>query len=372
MKGRYKVIAALMMSVMMLGGCGSSDVSYQGMTTEKAKEYTTLGEYEGIALTKYISEFSEEDVAYKQEEFMEEYRVQAEVSDRAIKEGDFVSIELTETVEGGEPEEYGVVETTVGSEEIDGKLDAGLLGHNTGETVTIDSSILQEDGSEAKVTYTVKINTIYEVSYPEYNDAFVKENTEYATVAELEAFFRSEVEADNEEMSQDNLRESAITAVVEASEFKELPQDLVDSAYEEVKEMYESYAAMFGMELSDMASEEDLQEAARYSVQEQMVIQCIIDKENIKIDKDGFSEYKKLCMEYTDVETEEELMEYYEESELEAEYLRQKAADAIIAKATVTEEVGEEEDYYEEEEVTAEAPEVDENVVIEEEAAEEE
>ena len=173
-------------------------------------------------------------------------------------------------------------------------------------------------------------------------------------------------------MSQDNLRESAITAVVEASEFKELPQDLVDSAYEEVKEMYESYAAMFGMELSDMASEEDLQEAARYSVQEQMVIQCIIDKENIKIDKDGFSEYKKLCMEYTDVETEEELMEYYEESELEAEYLRQKAADAIIAKATVTEEVGEEEDYYEEEEVTAEAPEVDENVVIEEEAAEEE
>lgn len=361
MKGRYKVIAALMMSAIMLVGCGESNVKYNGMTTHKAQEYTTLGEYEGIALTKYISELSEEDVVYKQEEFMEEYKVQSEVSDRAIKEGDFIGIELTETVEGGEPEEYGVMEMTVGAEEIDGKIDAALVGHNVGETVTVDSSFVDEYETETKVTYAVKINAIHEVTYPEYNDAFVKENTEYNTVAELEEFFRAEVEADNEEASQDNLREAAITAVVEASEFKELPQELIDTAYGEVKEMYESYAAMFGMELSEMASEEDLQEAAKYSIQEEMVIQCIINKENIEIDQKGFDEYKKLCMEYTDVETEEELMEYYEESELENEYLRKKVADAIIAKAVVTEEVGSEEDGEE----AAEEAEVDENVVIE-------
>lgn len=378
MKRRYKIIAALMMSIVVLGGCGSSkeegtETEDVKITTEVAEKYATLGDYEGIALTKYITEISEEDVAAKKDEFMEQYKIQTEVADRAIEEGDFVNIEVTET-EGSESEDYGTVEITVGEEEFDAQIDAGLVGHKAGETVTVESSYLGDDGEEVAITYTMTVNNVYEISYPEYNDAFVKENTEYNTVAELEAFFQSEVEADNEEVSRDDLRESAIAAVVDCSEFKELPQNLIDSAYEEVKEMYENYAAMFGMELSDMATEEDLQEAAKYSVQEQLIIQSIIDKEKIEVDEEGFSEYKKMYMEYMEVETEEELLEYYEEGELEEEYLRQKVADAIIAKAEVTEEVGEDDEDYEEDEEAAEdsAPEkaeVDTEVILEDESA---
>lgn len=372
MKRRYKIIAALFMSVVVLGGCGNSKDTDQEataveVTAEMAEEYATLGDYEGIALTKYITEISQDDVEAKKEEFMEDYKIQTEVTDRAIQEGDFVNIEVTET-EGDETMDYGTVEITIGEEEFDAQIDAGLIGHSAGETVTVESSYLSDEGEETDITYTVTINNIYEVSYPEYNDAFVKENTEYNTVAELEEAFNKEVEADNEEMSMDDLRESAIAAVVECSEFKELPQDLIDSAYEQVKEMYENYAAMFGMELSDMATEEDLQEAAQYSVQEQLVILSIMNKENIEIDEEGFGEYKKLCMEYMEVETEEELLEYYEDGELEDEYTRQKVADAIIAKAQVTEEISDEEDYYEEEDGTVEEAEIDTDVVLEDEA----
>lgn len=372
MKRRYKIIAALFMSVVVLGGCGNSKDTDQEataveVTAEMAEEYATLGDYEGIALTKYITEISQDDVEAKKEEFMEDYKIQTEVTDRAIQEGDFVNIEVTET-EGDEAMDYGTVEITIGEEEFDAQIDAGLIGHSAGETVTVESSYLSDEGEETDITYTVTINNIYEVSYPEYNDAFVKENTEYNTVAELEEAFNKEVEADNEEMSMDDLRESAIAAVVECSEFKELPQDLIDSAYEQVKEMYENYAAMFGMELSDMATEEDLQEAAQYSVQEQLVILSIMNKENIEIDEEGFGEYKKLCMEYMEVETEEELLEYYEDGELEDEYTRQKVADAIIAKAQVTEEISDEEDYYEEEDGTVEEAEIDTDVVLEDEA----
>lgn len=376
MKRRYKIIAALMMSVVILGGCGSKDTEQETtdveITAEMAEEYVTLGDYEGISLTKYISEISQDAVEAKKEEFMEEYKVQTEVTDRAIKQGDFVSIEVTET-EGDETMEYGTVEITVGEEEFDAQIDAGLVGHSTGETVTVESSYLSDEGEETDVTYTITINNIYDVSYPEYNDAFVKENTEYNTVAELEEALNKEVEADNEEMSMDDLRESAIAAVVECSEFKELPQELIDSAYEQVKEMYENYAAMFGMELSDMATEEDLQQAAQYSVQEQLVLISIINKEGIEIDEKGFEEYKKLCMEYMEVETEEELLEYYEDGELEDEYTRQKAADAIIAKAQVTEEISDEDEYYDEDEYdeedsTGEEAEVDTDVILEDEA----
>lgn len=376
MKRRYKIIAALMMSVVVLGGCGSKDTDQETtgveITAEMAEEYVTLGDYEGISLTKYISEISQDAVEEKKEEFLEEYKVQTEVTDRAIEEGDFVNIEVTET-EGDETMDYGTVEITVGEEEFDPQIDAGLVGHSTGETVTVESSYLSDDGEETGITYTITINNVYDVSYPEYNDEFVKENTEYNTVAELEEAFNKEVEADNEEMSMDDLRESAIAAVVECSEFKELPQELIDSAYEQVKEMYENYAAMFGMELSDMATEDDLQEAAQYSVQEQLVLMSIINKEGIEIDEEGFEEYKKLCMEYMEVETEEELLEYYEEGELEDEYTRQKVADAIIAKAQVTEEIADEDEYYDEDEYdeedgTVEEAEVDTDVILEDEA----
>ncbi len=367
MKRRYKAIAVLMMSVMALAACGSSkekETSDVEITAEMAESYATLGDYEGIALTKYITEISEDDIAAKKDEFMEEYKVQSEVTDRAIEKGDLVSVEVTAT-EGSDSEDYGTLELTVGEEEFDAQIDTALVGHKTGETVTVESSYLGDDEEEVAITYTITIDKICKTTYPEYNDAFVKENTEYGTVAELEESFRAQVKADNEETSQDDLRESAIAAVVECSEFKKLPKNLINSAYDQVKEMYENYAAMFGMELSDMASEEDLQEAAEYSVQEKMVILNIINKEKLEVDEEGFAEYKKACMEYIGVETEEELLESYEEGELEEEYLRQKAADAIIAKAQVTEEESSA-DEYEDEDVSEES-EVDNDVVLEEE-----
>lgn len=370
MKQRYKIIVALLIGVMMLGGCGSKDARQENtsveITSEMAEEYVTLGDYEGIALTKYITEATEDDIALEKEEFMDEYKIQTEVADSAIAKGNLVNVKLIEVPEDGEAENYGNVDITVGEEEFDAQIDKALPGHKTGEEINVESSYEDEEGQENKVTYKITINKVYEISYPEYNDEFVKKNTEYASVAELEEAFKAQVEADNEENSMDNLREAAIAAVVECSQFKEFPQNLLDAAYEEVKEMYESYAAMFGMELSDMASEEDLKEAAQYSVQEKMVIETIKKQEKLEVDKEGFDEYKKMSMEYAEVENEEELMEYYEEGELEEEYLYRKVADAIIAKAAVTEEESEEEDEYQEENAAQEA-EVDENVILEEE-----
>lgn len=371
MKQRYKMIAVLLIGIMMLGGCSSKNAQKEStsveITSEMAEEYVTLGDYEGIALTKYVTQASEDDIALEKEEFMDEHKIQTEVTDGAIVQGNLINVKLIEVPENGEAENYGNVDITVGEEEFDAKIDQALLGHKTGEEINVESSYEDEEGQESKVTYKITINKVYEISYPEYNDEFVKKNTEYASVAELEEAFKAQVEADNEENSMDNLREAAIAAVVECSQFKEFPQNLLDAAYEEVKEMYESYAAMFGMELSDMASEEELKEAAQYSVQEKMVIEIIKKQEKLKVDKEGFDEYKKKSMEYAEVETEEELMEYYEEGELEEEYLYRKVGDAIIAKAAVTEEESEEEDEYQEEDAAEEAQ-VDENVILEEES----
>ena len=355
MKLRSKIVALLLVGVCVLGGCGSSEESGEAIesvkvTAEMAEEYATLGEYGGLQLVKYITEVTEEDIQYAKEMFMEDYRVETEVSDRGIEMGDYISGEFTEKPEGEEEIDYGTIDIEVGAEEISADLDQALVGHKAGDTVTVDSSYLDEEGTEVKTTYTVKLATVYQVSYPEYNEEFVKENTEYNTVADLEGYFKQQVMDENEANSMDNLRESALAEVVAVSQFKEFPKDLLKDSYNEMKASYESYAEMFGMELADMITEEELNSLAELNLQEKMVIQAIIKAENIQKTDENYSAFKQAYMGYAGVETEEELLEYYTEEELENEFYKQTALDTGISKADVTEETEIEEDYELEEE----------------------
>lgn len=352
MKLRNIMVAALLVGALALTGCQKTESNSESesqtiltVTDKMAKEYVTLGDYEGLELVKYISQVSEDDVEYAREYFMEDYRVDTEVTDRGIQNDDYVTINITETPEGAEAMDYGDMDIQIGQAEFGEAIDEALIGHKADETVTVDDVDQDEEGNEIKVTYTIKIHSIYTVSYPEYTDEFVKENTEYNSTKELDNSFVEQVQSENEEVSVDNLRDSALTAVVERSEFKELPQDLLDSSYEEMMASYESYASMFGMEVSDMISEEELQSLAELNLQEKLVIQALVQAEGIKKDKDSYQEFINQYMEYMEAESEEELMEYYTEEELEEQYYREKALDAVIAKAVVTEEEASEEEY---------------------------
>ena len=345
MKLRNIMVAALLAGVLALTGCGKTQSDSNtnssatfAVTDEMAEEYVTLGEYKGLELTKYISEVTDEDVDYAREMFMEDYRVDSEVSDRGIEKDDYVTISLTETPDGSDDMDYGDVDIQVGQAEFSQAMDDALIGHTAGETVTVEDTTEDDNGEEIKTTYTAKINSVYTVSYPEYNDDFVKENTEYATKQELDDSFVKQVQEENEESSVDNLRDSALTAIVEKSEFNELPEDLLDKSYDEVKASYESYASMFGAEVSDIIGEDELQSLAEVNLQEKLVVQALVKAEAITKDDDSYAAFIRRYINYMEVDSEDELMEYYTKEELEELYYREKALDAVIASAIVKEE----------------------------------
>ncbi|MDE6312077.1 MAG: hypothetical protein K2M46_00345 [Lachnospiraceae bacterium] len=370
MKLRNIMVSTLLIGTLALTGCqkaensdvndiASDNQTILKVTDEMAEKYVTLGNYKGLELIKYISEVSDSDVEYAKETFMEDYRVDSEVTDRAIETGDYVCVNLTETPEGSdETMDYGDIDIEIGQAEISEAIDEALLGHKTGDTVTVEDTGEDEEGAEIKVTYTLEVASVYTVSYPEYNDEFVKDNTEYTTTAQLDESFVEQVKAENENTSMENLRDLALSKAVENSEFQELPQDLLDSSYQEVEESYETYAAMFGMELSDMISEEELQSIAEMNLKEKLVIQALVKAEGITKEQDKYQDFLKHYMAYMEVESEDEMMEYYSEDELEELYYREKALDAVIAKSMVTEEEAQAEEYeeeeYEEEELNTE------------------
>ncbi len=336
MKKKKIITSAILIGTMLMSGCGKGETESAFVATEKlAEQYMTLGDYEGLELTKYITPISEEDVELAKEEFMEDYRVETEVTGRTIQVGDYVNTNLTYE-EDGNTEDYGEFDVTIGEEEISAQVDEELTGHNIGDIVSV-----VDDSEGSVVTYTFEITGINEVSYPEYNDSFVKENTDYSSTAEFEEYLRNKVAQENDESSVEELRDSALSAVVEVSEYKDFTKKMEKVSYEEVKKSHEEYAAMFGMELSDLVSEDDLNSYAVLNIQEKLAVQALVKAENIVKDEENYQEFLNRYMEYAEVTTEDELYEYYTKQELEDDYYREKALDKVIEKAKVTEKEAE-------------------------------
>jgi trigger factor len=110
--------------------------------------------------------------------------------ERAAKDGDFVTIDLTaridgEEVDGGKANE---ISYEVGSDRMIDGLDAALVGMSVGETKTFTTQLVgQKDDEKGDVEIVVK--AVKERELPAADDAFAKLASEFDTIAELRADF---------------------------------------------------------------------------------------------------------------------------------------------------------------------------------------
>ena len=110
--------------------------------------------------------------------------------ERAAKDGDFVTIDLTaridgEEVDGGKANE---ISYEVGSDRMIDGLDAALVGMSAGETKTFTTQLVgQKDDEKGDVEIVVK--AVKERELPAADDAFAKLASEFDTIAELRADF---------------------------------------------------------------------------------------------------------------------------------------------------------------------------------------
>jgi trigger factor len=110
--------------------------------------------------------------------------------ERAAKDGDFVTIDLTaridgEEVDGGKANE---ISYEVGSDRMIDGLDAALVGMALGDTKTFTTQLVgQKDDEKGDVEIVVK--AVKERELPEADDAFAKLASEFDTIAELRADF---------------------------------------------------------------------------------------------------------------------------------------------------------------------------------------
>ena len=317
------------------------------------KDCLTLGQYEGLELTKTITPVTDEDV----EDSIENSASAEEVTDEdaEVVDGDTVDIAYEGKLdgvafEGGTSDSYQLV---IGSDTFIDGFEDGIIGMKVGETkdlnLTFPEDYSSEDLAGQEVVFTVTVNGIYRT--PELTDEWVKEYTNGSsnTIDEYKEVVRESLEQDNEQNAIYSLQSSAWSTVMENTEFSQIPKSYVDKAKEEYRTSFEEQAESYGYEFDDFLEangydedsfEELLDEYGMQIAKTTLLLEALCDTLGIDKDSQEFADgMETLAQAYGS--DEETLRSNYGDETVDRSALTAAVMKVLVDKANVTEEEAE-------------------------------
>ena len=302
-------------------------------------EYVELGDYKNIEVTEQDTTVTDEDVENELQSQVDNAAVEYEqITEGTVKDGDVVNIDFVgkmngEEFQGGSDSDFNL---TIGSGQFIDGFEAGLIGKNVGDTVTLDLTFPEDysktntDLNGAAVEFTVTINYIQgEELARELNDAFVQKQTngQYNTVDEYRAYVREDLETTNKDTARKTEINEAWSKIKENATFKKDPEELINYIYDSQMYQFESMLSMYGVDketyLAQMGQteeefEESLMDYCRDSAQTSLLVRAIIEAENIDL---------------TDAEYEEGLQTLAEENSMDVDTMKSTYAESMLKDA---------------------------------------
>lgn len=148
--------------------------------------------------------------------------------ERAVEDGDFISIDLSATVDGEELEEASTegLSYQVGSGDLIDGLDEAVTGLAQGESKEFGTKLVAGDheGEDAQVTVTVQSVKVREL--PEADDEFAQMASEFDTIDELREDLAKQVENTKKGEQAQQIRDKVLAAALEKTEVP-LPEGVV-------------------------------------------------------------------------------------------------------------------------------------------------
>ena len=328
MKKNYMIPFAVLLSVVSLAGCGKKDEN-------PYSKYVTLGEYTGMTLDRIVSTISDEDV---QSEIQNDLYADAdfkEVTDRGAQDGDTVNIDYTGTIdgeefEGGSDTDYDL---ELGSGTFLEDFESGIIGMKTGETKEISVTFPDEydgtlDGQTA--VFSVTVNSISEVILPDYNDAYVKENYGFDTIADFEVSVKEDLQSQYDDDATYTACADALSMAVDNATFDGYPEDMYNTAKEQMESENQAFAEQLGIEWADLAGDDyDIEEDVLNNVHEELVVYAIAAKEKLEVTDDEFNTFVDDNWEMYEYDTKEDFLKDNSEEDLRYSLLYQKVLDFL-------------------------------------------
>ncbi len=276
---------------------------------------------------------------------------------RPVETGDYVSIDLSASVDGKPVEDAQAsgLSYQVGSESLLDGLDEALIGMSAGDSATFGTELAGGEfaGHEADVTVTVHSVKVKEV--PGLDDEFAQLASEFDTLGELRADTRAQLERMKGMQQVVQARDGALNAVLDRLDIP-LPEGIVE---QEVKQNRESTLAQIErsggtlenyLELTNQTEQQfdaDLEQRARRAVKVSLVLDQIARDEELTVETSELSAYIARQAEQMGVPADRLAKQLADNGQLQfaaAEVLRGKAMSLIAERVKVTDTAGNEVD----------------------------
>lgn len=271
-----------------------------------------LGEYKNLEIEKAEVEVKESEVEAELDR-MAQNVARITTVDRPAQEGDtavidFEGFENGKAFSGGKGENY---ELKLGSHTFIPGFEEQVAGMSAGEEKDIDITFPADYHAEElagkPVVFKVKVHEVKETVVPEKDDEFVKDVSEFDTVAELRADIEKRIR-DEKQAGIDRAFENAAVEKAAANMTVEIPDSMIDEELDQEMERmdYElrsqgaslqAYAQMMGGDMN--AIRNSLRPSAQAAVRTNVLLDAVAAAENIEVSEEECEEeYKKLAESY--------------------------------------------------------------------------
>ena len=315
------------------------------------KPEVTLGQYIGLEVERVNSDVTEDEIMDEIKAEQNKNSRMITVEDRAVADGDIVTIDFDGYVdgqrfEGGQSEDYPL---TIGSHTFIDTFEEQLIGKNIGEecevNVTFPAEYHVADLQNKPAMFKVVVKEIKVRELPELNDDFASEVSEFDTLEEYKNNIALKLKAEKEKFAATELENRVVEKAVENAAM-EIPEMMINEQVNNMLNDYanrmqsqgismEQYMQITGLKIEDLA--EQMKPNAIKRIETRLVLEAIVKAENIEATEAAIeAEFDKLAENFKMDKEQIKSMFGAEQLDLmKADLAVQEAISFLVAKANL-------------------------------------
>jgi trigger factor len=296
-------------------------------------EVTLPEDFSGITVEVDEAQASDADVEERLTSLRERFGTLKGV-DRAVEQGDFVSIDLDARIGDDEIDSVKGVSYEVGSANMLDGMDEALVGMTAGETKSFTAPLAGGDreGEDADVVVTVQSVKVREL--PDLDDDFAQLASEFDTLEELRADVAEQAERAKKFEQGVQARDKVLEQLLESVEIP-VPDGVVEA---------EVHAHLEGEDrLEDDEHRAEVDANTRQALKAQFLLDAIVEKEEVQVEQPELIEYLVMSAQQYGMDPNQFAQTIDQNGQIPsmvAEVARRKALATVLEKAKVVDTAG--------------------------------
>lgn len=313
------------------------------------KPEVKLGKYKGVKVEKIEVNVTDEDINAELDKVKEQNARLITVEDRAVEDGDQTIIDFEGFVdgvafEGGKGEDYPLV---IGSHSFIDTFEEQLIGKNIGEEVEVNVTFPEQYQAEElagkPAMFKVTVKEIKAKEYPEVDDDFAQDVSEFDTLEEYKADIKKNLEEQKTKEAESAKESNVIEAIVKDAEM-DIPVKMIDAQAEQMLDEFAQNIAMQGisfeqyMQFTGSSVElmmEQIKPQAKARVESSLVLEAIVKAEGIEASDEEFQkEIEDMAARYNmEADKINELLSDSDKENIKGDICARKAAKLVVDEA---------------------------------------